>query len=47
MPPQALAAAATLLSFAAHGNYIDFKLDRGAAAARICPPTTCAGDLAT
>ena len=31
MPPQALAAVATLLSFAAQGNRIDFKLDHGAA----------------
>ncbi len=31
MPPQALAAVATLLSFAPHGNHIDFKVDRGAA----------------
>src|ERR1039458_9933490 len=31
MPAQALAAVATLLSFAPHGNRIDLQLDRGAA----------------
>jgi hypothetical protein len=31
MSPQALAAVATLLSFAAHGDRIDFTLDRGSA----------------
>ncbi len=31
MPPQALAAVATLLSFAAQGNRIEFKLDHGSA----------------
>ena len=31
MPPQALAAVATLLSFAVHGNRIEFTLDHGAA----------------
>ena len=31
MPPQALAAVATLLSFAPHGNRIDLRLDRGSA----------------
>jgi hypothetical protein len=31
MPPQALAAVATLLAFAPHGNRVEFKLDRGAA----------------
>src|ERR1035437_6447564 len=31
MHPQALAFAATLLSFAAHGNRIDLQLDRGSA----------------
>ena len=32
MPPQALAAVATLLSFAPHGNRIEFTLDHGSAA---------------
>jgi hypothetical protein len=31
MPPQALAAVATLLSFASHGNRIEFTLDHGSA----------------
>jgi hypothetical protein len=31
MPPQALAAVATLLSFAPHGNRIELQLDRGSA----------------
>jgi Glycosyl hydrolases family 31 len=31
MPPQALAALATLLSFTPHGNRVDLELDRGAA----------------
>ena len=31
MPPQALAAVATLLSFAAHGNRVEFTLDHGSA----------------
>jgi hypothetical protein len=31
MPPQALAAVATLLSFAPHGNRIDLRLDHGSA----------------
>jgi len=31
MPPQALAAVATLLSFAVHGNRVDLRLDRGSA----------------
>ena len=31
MPPQALAAVATLLSFAPHGNRVEFTLDRGSA----------------
>ena len=31
MPPQALAAVATLLSFAVHGNRVDLHLDRGSA----------------
>src|SRR5580698_7035994 len=31
MPPQALAAIATLLSFAPHGNRIDLRLDHGSA----------------
>jgi len=31
MPPQALAALATLVSFAVHGNRVDLQLDRGSA----------------
>lgn len=31
MPAQALAAVATLLSFAPHGNHVEFRLDRGSA----------------
>jgi hypothetical protein len=40
MPAQALAAVATLLSFAAHGNHIEFKLDRGAAELVWMTPST-------
>ena len=31
MPPQALAAVATLLAFVPHGNRIELQLDRGSA----------------
>jgi hypothetical protein len=40
MPPQALAAVATLLSFTPRGNHIDFKLDRGAAELVWTTPST-------
>ena len=40
MPPQALAALATLVSFAPHGNRIDLKLDRGAAEMVWATPST-------
>jgi hypothetical protein len=40
MPPQALAAVATLLSFAPHGNHIEFRLDRGAAELVWVTPST-------
>ncbi|HTS29074.1 MAG TPA: hypothetical protein VMH81_24550 [Bryobacteraceae bacterium] len=40
MPPQALAAVATLLSFAPHGNHIELRLDRGAAELVWITPST-------
>ena len=40
MPPQALAAVATLLSFAPHGNHVEFKLDRGSAELVWLTPST-------
>ncbi|MBZ5624107.1 MAG: hypothetical protein LAQ69_36220 [Acidobacteriia bacterium] len=40
MPPQALAAVATLLSFAPHGNRIEIRLDRGAAELVWVTPST-------
>lgn len=40
MPPQALAAVATLLTFAPHGNRIEFQLDHGAAELVWVTPST-------
>jgi hypothetical protein len=40
MPPQALAAVATLLAFAPHGNRIDLQLDHGAAELVWISPST-------
>ena len=40
MPPQALAAVAALVSFASHGNRIDFELDRGSAEMVWLTPST-------
>ena len=40
MPPQALAAVATLLSFAPHGNRIELRLDRGSAEMVWLTPST-------
>ena len=40
MPPQALAAVATLLSFAGHGNRIELRLDRGSAELVWITPST-------
>lgn len=40
MPPQALAAVATLLSFAPHGNRVELRLDRGAAELVWVTPST-------
>ncbi len=40
MPPQALAAVATLLSFAPHGNRIDLRLNRGSAEITWLTPST-------
>jgi hypothetical protein len=40
MPPQTLAAVATLLSFAQHGNRVEFKLDHGSAELAWVSPST-------
>ena len=40
MPPQALAAVATLLSFATHGNRIELRLDQGGAELIWVTPST-------
>ena len=40
MPPQALAAVATLLSFVPHGNRVELRLDRGAAELVWVTPST-------
>ena len=40
MPPQALAAVATLLAFVPHGNRIELQLDRGSAELIWISPST-------
>ena len=40
MPPQALAAVATLLAFLPHGNRIELQLDRGSAELIWITPST-------